>query len=56
MKPQTTFDQFTHKPPRIDHKGYNKETHKGKELFNKHKKNALTESVSIPEWWNSQRN
>lgn len=52
IKQAGNFDKFTHKPPRIDHNGYNKETHKGKELLNKHTKNAISEATSIPKWWN----
>ena len=35
------FDPSIHKPPRIDHFGYNKETHKGRELLNRNAKNIL---------------
>jgi hypothetical protein len=45
------FDLATHKPPRIDQFGYNKETHKGSELLNKFNPNALAEQVQIPAWW-----
>jgi len=40
----SVFDGSTHKPPRIDHFGYNKETHKGRELLNRNAKNILAES------------
>lgn len=45
------FDIFTHKPPKIDKFGYNKETHKGTELFNQDKPNVLKDGVQIPTWW-----
>jgi hypothetical protein len=49
------FDPTTHKPPRIDHFGYNKETHKGRELLNRNAKNILTEANNqIPLWWTSK--
>jgi hypothetical protein len=49
------FEPFTHKPPRIDGFGYNKETHKGKELLNRNTKNILTEPDNqIPLWWTSK--
>ena len=45
------FDLMTHKPPRIDHFGYNKETHKGSELLRKFHPNVLADSGPIPSWW-----
>ena len=39
------FDLATHKPPRIDSFGYNKETHKGSELLGKFNPNVLSEKV-----------
>jgi len=45
------FDLATHKPPRIDQFGYNKETHKGSELLSKFNPNVLAEQVQIPAWW-----
>lgn len=39
----SAFDHTIHKPPRIDHFGYNKETHKGRELLNRNAKNILNE-------------
>ena len=55
MSQSTTFDPFTHKPPRIDQFGYNKETHKGRELLNRNAKNILTEpNNQIPLWWTSK--
>jgi len=47
----SVFDLKIHQPPRIDHKGYNKETHKGRELLKRNTKNILNEKVSVPEWW-----
>ena len=49
--PSANFDQSIHKPPRIDKFGYNKETHKGRELLNRNAKNVLTEDVRVPQWW-----
>jgi len=56
MKTSTSsvFDPTIHKPPRIDHFGYNKETHKGRELLNRNTKNILTESQHIPAWWTTK--
>ena len=49
------FDPTIHKPPRIDHFGYNKETHKGRELLNRNTKNILNEpNNQIPLWWTSK--
>jgi len=48
---RSPFDHTIHKPPRIDNKGYNKETHKGRELLNRNAKNILNEKVNIPNWW-----
>jgi len=48
------FDPSIHKPPRIDHWGYNKETHKGRELLNRNAKNILNETVSVPTWWTNK--
>jgi hypothetical protein len=50
----SVFDGSIHKPPRIDHFGYNKETHKGRELLNRNAKNILGEAVHIPAWWASK--
>ena len=54
----SVFDPYTHKPPRIDHFGYNKETHKGRELLNRNAKNILGQTQSdvqrIPAWWTSK--
>jgi hypothetical protein len=50
----SVFDGSTHKPPRIDHFGYNKETHKGRELLNRNAKNILAEAQHIPAWWTSK--
>ena len=49
------FDKDTHKPPRIDKFGYNKETHKGRELLNRNAKNILTEDTRIPHWWGHKK-
>lgn len=51
----SAFDPTTHKPPRVDQFGYNKETHKGRELLNRNAKNALTEDVKVPTWWVGKR-
>ena len=51
QSPLQIFDKETHKPPRIDQFGYNKETHKGRELLNRNAKNILTEDVRVPQWW-----
>jgi len=40
-KSVSVFDPLMHHPPRIDHKGYNKETHHGRELFKRQAMNAL---------------
>ena len=48
------FDSKTHKPPGLDHFGYNKETHKGRELLNRNAKNILCEKVNIPNWWKNK--
>jgi len=50
----SAFDATIHKPPGIDHFGYNKETHKGRELLNRNAKNILCEKVNIPNWWKSK--
>jgi len=49
-----SFDPTIHKKPGIDHFGYNKETHKGRELLNRNAKNILCEKVDIPNWWKSK--
>lgn len=51
MPSPSAFDPTIHKPPGIDHFGYNKETHKGRELLNRNAKNILCEKVNIPNWW-----
>lgn len=51
----SAFDSTIHKPPRIDHFGYNKETHKGRELLNRNAKNILCEEVNIPNWWATKK-
>ena len=51
---QSIFDEYTHKPPRIDQFGYNKETHKGRELLNRNAKNILNETNRIPTWWQAK--
>ena len=49
------FDPTIHKPPRIDGFGYNKETHKGRELLNRNTKNILDQpNNQIPLWWTSK--
>jgi len=45
----SVFDPYTHKPPRIDHFGYNKETHKGRELLNRNAKNILGQTQTQSE-------
>jgi len=49
------FDPLIHKPPRVDKWGYNKETHKGRELLNRNAKNVLAEEVKVPSWWTGKR-
>ena len=51
------FDPEYHRPPGVDTFGYNKETHKGRELMNKNIKNVLSlgDKIHIPEWWNGKR-
>lgn len=44
----SVFDPTTHHPPQIDQFGYNKETHKGRELLNRNAKNVLTKEVRVP--------
>ena len=51
----SAFDPTTHKPPRVDQFGYNKETHKGRELLNRNAKNALCNETKIPTWWLGKR-
>ena len=51
----SVFDFLTHQPPRIDHKGENKETHKGRELLKRNTNNILNEKVHIPDWWTDKR-
>ena len=48
---QSIFDENRHQPPKLDQFGYNKETHKGRELLNRNAKNILTETNKIPTWW-----
>lgn len=50
----SVFDPLKHHPPRIDQFGYNKETHKGRELLNRNAKNVLTQAVRVPQWWHSK--
>jgi hypothetical protein len=45
------FDLYTHKAPKIDNFGYNKETHKGTELLSRDVTNVLKEGIKIPQWW-----
>lgn len=52
---QSIFDENRHQPPRIDQFGYNKETHKGRELLNRNAKNILTETNRIPTWWQAKK-
>ena len=47
----SVFDPTTHQPPKIDSFGYNKETHKGRDLLNRNAKNVLTKQVQVPKWW-----
>ena len=51
------FDSHFHRPPRVDTWGYNKETHKGRELMNKNIANILSigDEVKIPQWWSGKR-
>jgi len=48
------FDSLTHHKPGLDCFGYNKETHKGRELLNRNAKNILNEKVNIPNWWKNK--
>lgn len=51
----SVFDPLRHHPPRIDSFGYNKETHKGRELLNRNAKNVLVNpSIPVPTWWESK--
>lgn len=50
----SVFDPQKHRPPRIDQFGYNKETHKGRELLNRNAKNVLSQPVRVPQWWHSK--
>ena len=50
----SVFDPLKHHPPRIDQFGYNKETHKGRELLNRNAKNVLAQPVRVPQWWQSK--
>lgn len=50
----SVFDPSKHHPPRIDQFGYNKETHKGRELLNRNAKNVLSQPVRVPQWWHSK--
>ena len=50
----SVFDPLKHHPPRIDQFGYNKETHKGRELLNRNAKNVLSQPVRVPQWWEAK--
>ena len=50
----SVFDPLKHHPPRIDQFGYNKETHKGRELLNRNAKNVLFQPARVPQWWHSK--
>lgn len=50
----SVFDPLKHHPPRIDQFGYNKETHKGRELLNRNANNVLTKHITVPSWWETK--
>jgi len=41
----------SHKPPRIDSLGFNKDPTQGRDLLNRNAKNILTQSIKVPTWW-----
>ena len=50
----SVFDPSKHHPPRIDQFGYNKETHKGREVLIRNTKNVLSRPYRVPQWWESK--